>query len=70
VMTPLAVYERAVARGLRFYLVGPGDVGIKGPPKVVAEMNDLIDQHADGIVALVEEFSGPVPEAEALLRHA
>jgi hypothetical protein len=68
--TSLQVYELAVVRGLKFYRVGPGDVGISGPSNVLTEMNDIIDQHADGLVALTEEFSGPVASAEAILKCA
>ena len=57
--TPLSVYERAIERGLRFHLVGHGEVGICGPGAVVSEMNDVIDRHADALVALVEEFLKP-----------
>jgi hypothetical protein len=32
-MTPLRVYETALSRGLKFYRIDKGDIGVNGPPK-------------------------------------
>jgi hypothetical protein len=72
-LTPMQVYQHARARGLRFTLIGPSRVGIDGPADALSEMDGVLDQHATGIVAIVEEFSAdafPVTAAQAILRAA
>lgn len=61
------VYHLALARGLHFRLVAPKEIDVEGPQAVMEAMNDLLEKHADGLVAIVGEWTAPASAAEQLL---
>jgi hypothetical protein len=71
VRSALELFDVARSRGLTFQLVGPQKLRIEGPADTMFELNDEIDAHAAGLVAVAEEFatdSTIVIAAQALLR--
>jgi len=69
-MSPIKLFE-VLRQETRLSLVGSQRLRIYGPARLIRELNDEIDRHADALIALSQEFgvaSEPVASAEAILR--
>lgn len=70
-MTPLELFNVLSAGGARLSLGGSQQLRIDGPKRLVEQLNNEIDEHADALIAIAEEFgvdAAPVAAAESILR--